>query len=390
MTRVPKARSGHRIAIDDLGHLYSFGGYNPHINSDDEDLSDDSEWLNTRPLFRELWKFDMTQKKWIKLRTGGESPTQLASHCAVIVDRLLIVYGGTGVPFGQSSSNLIHTCNLDTLMWQKVRVSDTSDPAQQPIEQYGQAIAVDVDEGCLYVVGGTTGYRYTIDVHKFDFRTQTWHELYRKIWGNTGNGPFPEERYRHEIVLYKKKLYVFGGGTADTCFGFKEVAVFDLTTCTWEPLLTKVDPETQEYPKPRRCHGCVQRNNQVYIVGGIDGNDICDDLWRLNLETAQWTKLRERMPLPVYFHGTGVSQAGQMFVFGGVNSAPHNQRNNDLFSIWLEKAPLREIAWQALISYCDPNVLNKTSPEDLMLMGIPLPFVRRLHGVHALRPALPS
>lgn len=269
-------------------------------------------------------------------------------------------------------------------------MAENSNPAHQPIEQYGQAVAVDTDEGCLYVVGGTTGYRYTIDVHRFDFRTNTWTELYRKIFGNTESTAFPEERYRHEIVLHKKKLYVLGGGTADTCFGFKDVAIFDLLTHKWTPMVTAPDAETQEYPKPRRCHGCVHRKNHIWIVGGIDGAEICDDLWRLDLDTAEWTKLKEKMPLPVYFHGTAMSPAGQAFIFGGVNSAPHNQRNNDLYSIWLDKPPLRDLAWKAFLSYCDLTALNKTSPEDLMMMGIPLPYVRSLHGVDALRPALPS
>lgn len=367
--------------------MYSFGGYNPHIQNDDADLSDDSEWSDTRPLFRELWKFDMTLKRWLKLKTGGESPTQLASHCAVIVDRLLIVYGGTGVPFGQSSSNFIYTCNLDSLMWQKMPVSEKSVHAHQPIEQYGQAIAVDTDECCLYVIGGTTGYRYTIDVHKFCFKTHTWSELYRKIWGNSS---FPEERYRHEVVLYKKKLYVFGGGTADNCFGFKDVGEFDLKTRSWSALTTIADTIENTYPIARRCHGCVQLGNEIYIVGGIDGTEICGDMWRLNLDTRQWTRITEKMPLPVYFHGTAVSPSGQMFVFGGVNSTPHNTRNNDLYSVWLEKPPLKDLAWQALVSFCDMSSLGKASPEELIKLGIPLYYIRRLHGISALQPALPS
>src|SRR5688572_12567318 len=117
---MPKARSGHRIVSDSDGNIYSFGGYNPHVAESDEELADDEDWRNTRPLFKELWKFDITTKTWMKLRTKGNAPSQLASHCAVLVNRHILVYGGTGVPFGLSSSNQIYTCNLDTLEWQLI------------------------------------------------------------------------------------------------------------------------------------------------------------------------------------------------------------------------------------------------------------------------------
>lgn len=162
----------------------------------------------------------MTTKTWKKLTTNGNPPSQLASHCAVLVNRHILVYGGTGVPFGLSSSNQIYTCNLDTLKWELIIPKDESMDVQ-PVEQYGQAIAFDQDNGCLYVVGGTTGYLYTIDVHKFDLHTRKWTQLYKQAPGAFPT--FPEPRYRHEVVLHQQKLYIFGGGTADACFGFSEV-----------------------------------------------------------------------------------------------------------------------------------------------------------------------
>ncbi|KAI1286971.1 Kelch domain-containing protein 10 [Halotydeus destructor] len=385
LVRIPKARSGHRIVVDENGDIYSFGGYNPHVSSDDEDLVDPDEWHATKPLFRELWKFNMTLKKWIKLRTTGEAPRQLASHCALIVNRHLIVYGGTGVPFGQSSSNLIYKCNLDSLLWERLK-PDPKLEQSEPTEQYGQAIAVDDVDGCLYVVGGTTGYRYTIDVHKFSFRSRQWTELYRKVWGSS---VFPEERYRHEIVLYKKKLFIFGGGTAESCHTFKDLAVFDTENRTWESVQTKADAVSQEYPSHRRCHGCVHVGSDVFIVGGTDGSEICNDLWKIDLNALQWVDTTVKMPLPVYFHGSAVSNSGQMVIFGGVNSTPHNERNNDLYSIWLNKPPLKELAWQALVHYSDSKSLLKTPVEDLVLMGIPNKYIQRLFGLKNLRPAQP-
>lgn len=165
--------------------------------------------------------------------------------------------------------------------------------------------------------------------------------------------------------------------------------MFNLELRTWDAVLTKSDEE--EYPSHRRCHGCVQRGNIVYIVGGTDGTEICGDLWKFDLDILQWTKIRVDMPVPVYFHGTAMSPAGQMVIFGGVNSTPQNSRNNNLFSIWLTKPPLKELAWQALNSYCNNDVLTKSSEEELVMFGIPISCVQRLKDreTSGTQPALP-
>lgn len=109
-----------------------------------------------------------------------------------------------------------------------------------------------------------------------------------------------------------------------------------------------------------------------------DGNEICNDLWKLNIENLQWVKLEVEMPLPVYFHGTSISPAGQMVIFGGVNSTPHNSRNNSLYSVWLRPPPIKELAWMAFFHYCSSSKLVQYSNEDLIEMGVPRTFVRRL------------
>lgn len=214
---VPKPRSGHRIVTDDEGNVYSYGGYNPNID-DDPDLMDDEDWLETKPLFKELWKFNISNKKWIKLKTSGEAPVHLASHCVVLVDRYLFVFGGTGCPFGFNSSNKLYVCNLDTLKWNLIKAH-----GDIPQEQYGQAMVYDHHENCLYVVGGTNGYIYSIDIHQFDFDKMEWKILFKK--SPTKYNAWPLERYRHEMALYSNKLFIIGGGTAQECYDLKLVSL---------------------------------------------------------------------------------------------------------------------------------------------------------------------
>ena len=149
MSPVPKPRSGHRIVCDYVGNVYSIGGYNPSIDSDEEGL--DEDWRDSKPLFKELWKYSPTTKTWIKIRTSGGIPKHLASHSAVFINGTLIVYGGTGVPFGQTSSNQVYSCDLESYVWKSIEPTNPVNDMNIPPEGYGQGLVADRDEECIYV-----------------------------------------------------------------------------------------------------------------------------------------------------------------------------------------------------------------------------------------------
>ena len=52
---------------------------------------------------------------------------------------------------------------------------------------------------------------------------------------------------------------------------------------------------------------CVFIFTEAYICGGIDGMDIIDDIWKLNLQTFEWTRLPTTLQLPVYFHSADIT-----------------------------------------------------------------------------------
>ena len=62
----------------------------------------------------------------------------------------------------------------------------------------------------------------------------------------------------------------------------------------------------------RRCHSAVQIRETVWIFGGYDGEDVFGDIWQLNMETLQWSRLARELPVPVYFHAMTVSEEGKM------------------------------------------------------------------------------
>lgn len=215
----PKARSGHRMVADESGDLYSFGGFNVKVSEDDGELSNDAEWRKYKPLFQELWKFNWRTRRWKKLKTTGDIPDKLVSHCMCYWNGKIIIYGGTGLPYGDNSSNRLTMYHIANNHWEIIE--PLSDPSRSPVEMYGQACCIDEQRGEIYVVGGTNGSQYSLDVHKFNLYTKKWTVLHK----STEVDYQPGCRYRHEIALYNNKLYVFGGSTSTTYYGFDEVSL---------------------------------------------------------------------------------------------------------------------------------------------------------------------
>jgi len=371
--KVPKDRSGHRI-IYHKGKIFSFGGYNPSITTDDEDMMDDEFWPESSPLFKELWELNIFSKKWRKISMQGDIPEQLASHTAVshpLERGTMVVYGGTGAPFGTTTSNSVASCKLHTAVWRKVpTVSDN----QLPEPLYGQAVVVDKENGMFYTVGGTSGFHYYMDVHRLDLTQNPpkWSKLYNQ---QPGGEDEPRARYRHELCLYDNKIFVLGGGTSFMAERFDFLPTFCLANLTWSYTKTLPDPDAtidvgdgNGYPDKRRCHGAVQDGFGVFIFGGYDGTEIYADAWRLDLRTLKWAKLPGDLPRPVYFHASTVTEDGKLYIFGGVDNVETNSRTNKVFSGWIKIPSLRALAWEAVTNYID---IDNVEPAELLEEGVP-------------------
>lgn len=158
-----------------------------------------------------------------------------------------------------------------------------------PLKMYGQAIAtLRTDQGpAMYSLAGTTGYQYFNDVDRFMFDQGRWEVCHRSqgdAIGARSQETEPAPRYRHEVAVLPggRKIMLLGGGTAlsEDEDSFSTVWVFDTTLPgvfgrgKWTKVQTCPDPTApihesseDQYPSPRRCHGCVQ-------LGKCKGHDL--------------------------------------------------------------------------------------------------------------------
>ncbi|XP_018563263.1 kelch domain-containing protein 10 homolog isoform X2 [Anoplophora glabripennis] len=373
-SKVPFPRSGHRIGADS-SNFYSFGGYNPLVRDEVEHHEDDDFWVQSYPLFQELWKFNFASRQWTRFRNSQTLPMELASNALVLHRNILMVYGGTGSPFGIRCSNQLYVCKVNDENGLMVEVNTTG---QLPLPLYGQALIFHNDY--LYTIGGTTGLSYTCDIHRLNIKTMNWEIVYIC----NGQGEYePKGRYRHEVGFDGKIIYVLGGGTTEEAYDFQCIPSFDVEKNVWFRQKTIRD-NRRGHPEPRRCHGAVEitvnTGPQVFITGGHDGENIFNDLWRLDLKTYQWTFFEIcQLPRPTYFHATAVSPEGRLYVFGGNYSINDDvRRSNTIYSAWLCIPKLSEICWEAVLYY-SPHI-NKCGVDDLINIGLPRHFLQRLNN----------
>lgn len=366
----PYARSGHRIVCSDSA-IYCFGGFNPNmavVNDEDE----------ASCLFQELWKFDIIRKEWVLLMgPNNDLPQELASNAMILQGDTLIVFGGTGFPFGVNCSNRIYVCQPGKKPKEMTEIEVKGD---LPPAQYGQTILF--HDGDLYTIGGTEGFDYTCDVYRLNVSSKTWECAYACRQDIRDD---PPGRYRHEIAFDGEKIYIIGGGTSDSAFSLSSIPTYTLKRNEWTYTATKPDPNLPlpGVPAARKCHSCVQyqtdNGTEVVVAGGYDGRSYYGDIWKLNLSTFEWRLMQKSvLPYPLFFHDAASSSAGCMYIFGGIKfSSNNNVRTNIVYKMWTTIPKLSEICWEAMLHY-SPGLPGK-SKNDLLQMGIPLNFAHRIH-----------
>ncbi|CAI9722162.1 domain-containing 10-like [Octopus vulgaris] len=345
-TDIPIERSGHRIIVT-ANHIFVIGGFNPTYSE----------------LFNEVWSFNISTNVWTKLKTTGPAPTQVASHSMCLLGNSIIVFGGSGLPFGMNSSNDIYQLDLLKQEWQLIPCQPLNgDAANFPSKRYGHTMHP--IDNYIYICGGTEGTIYMLDLYRLELSTKSWEYIECK-------NP-PEPRYRHETVVESKKLYIFGGGTNFSVFDLIKIPVLDFDTFCWSYITSSRDIKNG-LPLDRKCHGCVHYKHYVYICGGTKNKIIFKDVWRFSLKSHRWTYVGE-MPKNLYFHGSAVSPNGCMYLFGGVTE--NEQRVNTLFRMQLDVPSLQEMCWRYICHYSSHLYLKKAS--ELREIGIPSHLIKRM------------
>jgi len=116
-----------------------------------------------------------------------------------MLDNRFYVFGGSGINIGSQNFNdlwllKIEGNNIFTFSEIK-QYSSKSSGSSRPPGMYGHSL--NCIGNYLYVFGGTTGFDYFKDVHRYCLVTNMWNKV---MVASTGTENIPEARYKHCTV----------------------------------------------------------------------------------------------------------------------------------------------------------------------------------------------
>eukprot|EP01059_Diplonema_ambulator_P011473 TRINITY_DN21408_c0_g1_i1.p1 TRINITY_DN21408_c0_g1~~TRINITY_DN21408_c0_g1_i1.p1 ORF type:complete len:417 (+),score=95.17 TRINITY_DN21408_c0_g1_i1:43-1293(+) len=218
-----------------------------------------------------------------------------------------------GLSWGKSSlSGLVDS---KCLFKQKLRrhIVKEGHPEHTPKARFGHTAVVHRDSMIVY---GGRDNRCFDDLWQLCLKTKVWREIKQ-----SAQRPIP--RAGHTAVVHKDKMYVFGG-VADHAgvhnWWLNDLWVLNLETYEWSriPSLGCLTPDR------RKGHTAVVHNDKMYVFGG--GQDdlnnpllLFNDIWELDFETERWTACDYggEIPEPRMYHTCVMGDAQNMVLFGG-------------------------------------------------------------------------
>jgi len=236
---------------------------------------------------------------WAVLRTsvaeGAKPPTARGGHTSVLVEKNLIVQGGTqhksaGV-FEYFSLNP-HVLDTETHTWFQPRVALGKGATPRAYHT-----ATRIKTG-LFIFGGSTAKKagesgLLGDLVIFDLQRMAWES-------KDVRGKKPRARFMHSAELCEGKLIVYGG--SDGTKSLSDVSVLDVSTMLWSAPICAGEP-----PRGLQSHSCTLVGDRLFMVGGMSVtlNDAeqsfinySNDVYTLDTTSMTWTRLPQRGELP--------------------------------------------------------------------------------------------
>jgi len=259
---------------------------------------------------RELCRLTKDTSLWKGLFVEGHSAKEGAPDprlwcSSVIFQDKLYIYGGhttQGI-----LSNLISNVKADFFKYNTVTRKWYGIEHQMGGKTEHKCV---VYENALWFVGGYNGYDYTSDIHRFDPVTGT-----STIVETTGE-PF-SRRSALTALVWRDKLYTFGGWNGFSRTWYNDLHVFHFGTKHWNMITPKGRP-----PIKRTSHSAVIFKDKMYVFGGFSGDEYLNDLHEFDLETETWTEITKQckgdIPAPRSRFCAAV-HGDCMYILGGWN-----------------------------------------------------------------------
>ncbi|CUA69765.1 Tip elongation aberrant protein 1 [Rhizoctonia solani] len=185
-------------------------------------------------------------------------------------------------------------------------------PAPNPRDTYAACLC-----GNKFIVfGGINSNRVLDDLWSLDLSELQSNPKWEQIEFSR-DSPTPSGRFGHQIVGFENRLYLFGGAQNNNlcnnawCFG--------MATRTWTELARSGD-----VPAPRVDFAATVVRDAVYVSGGLGADhNALGDSWRFQIHEQKWYRIPDLDCQPsVRLGHVAATVEGRMFLLGGVGQRP--------------------------------------------------------------------
>lgn len=255
--------------------------------------------LSTQPLYTWTSETDME----------GLMPTPRGGHSAVLIGRLMYVFGGCNTT--QHCFNDLHTYNTASKTWQRLNSTGNIPSAR------GEHISVSLGTKILLFGGTYRGLEYN-DLYEYNAITDHWSML-------LPDGEKPQSRCSCGASLDEDgNLFIIGGYSSKGYLN--DVWVYSTVSNKWTKFQTSGDA-----PTARELHSFTIQGKIGYLFGGFHSGGVSSELYVLDIEMMNWFRAKDDGYLPEGREGHISSISNEfLFVQGGCNFA-HSACFDDFF-----------------------------------------------------------
>ncbi|XP_071944372.1 F-box only protein 42-like [Antedon mediterranea] len=215
--------------------------------------------------------------RWSHKQCPQTPVTARHSHSACYVDGSMYIFGGSSV--SETTFNDIWKLDLTSRKWSRV-IASGSGPRSMPSPRASASMVY--YNGSLIVFGGWApplpsplypAPRFYNELHVYSMSLNQWTAITTSLT--------PPPMAGHRATVIKNKMIIFGGWQVHE--RSNDIWVLNMDTMEWHK-----QAANKTKPLERSGHGQVKINDQhLLIIGGWGKNGmLCDDIWLLHMDPS--------------------------------------------------------------------------------------------------------
>jgi hypothetical protein len=253
--------------------------------------------------------------------------TGRSHHTASLFDGKLFVFGGFAGGQVAQHAKSVQQFEFATSTWGDVETSG------EPHAGSSQAAVVDVGNGALIFYGGWSGESRVNAATTFNMEQSQWQPF-------ETTGDKPAGATFHTATLVGKKVFVFGGNTAEG--QSLDMHCLDLQSTAWSPVASL------GAPAKRSSHTAAVVHEHLIVVIGGRGNEngMLNDVAIFDSSNSHWTiGLKVDGSIPPRCGHSAHAVGNNILVYGGVNE--HGTLLSDMWLLDCEKPT--HLVWSKIV-----------------------------------------